>query len=110
MNQGFFCEFAESMACRGIVKLRRGLLLWPLVGPTRARPGARRVLTVSNRPDSFANSNPGAGSELATGFELFVAAACHEGTFLHWRRWAFAFRSHIHEAAGWRQWIIRSAI
>ena len=24
------------MACRRIVKLRRGLLLWPLVGPTRA--------------------------------------------------------------------------
>ena len=23
------------MACRRIVKLRRGLLLWPLVGPTR---------------------------------------------------------------------------
>ena len=26
------------MACRRIVKLRRGLLLWPLVGPTRNRP------------------------------------------------------------------------
>jgi hypothetical protein len=29
------------MACRRIVKLRRGLLLWPLVGPTRAT--ARRA-------------------------------------------------------------------
>jgi hypothetical protein len=29
------------MACRRIVKLRRGLLLWPLVGPTR--PTARRA-------------------------------------------------------------------
>ncbi len=30
------------MASRRIVKLRRGLLLWPLVGPTRERPGVRR--------------------------------------------------------------------
>jgi hypothetical protein len=36
MDQGFSPEFAESMACRRIVKLRLGLLLWPLVGPTRA--------------------------------------------------------------------------
>ena len=41
MIQGFFVEFAESMACRKIGKLRRGLLLWPLVGPTRAT--ARRA-------------------------------------------------------------------
>src|ERR1700720_3502771 len=33
------------MACRRIVKLRRGLLLWPLVGPTRAT--ARRALVSS---------------------------------------------------------------
>src|SRR5262249_1674192 len=37
----FSAKFAKSMACRRIVKLRRGLLLWPLVGPTRAT--ARRV-------------------------------------------------------------------
>src|SRR5262249_37907543 len=36
--KAFSAEFAESMACRRIVKLRRGLLLWPLVGPTRNRP------------------------------------------------------------------------
>ena len=36
MAKDFSAEFAESMACRKIVKLRRGLLLRPLVGPTRA--------------------------------------------------------------------------
>jgi hypothetical protein len=40
MNR-FSAKSAESMAYRGIVKLRRGLLLWPLVGPTRAT--ARRA-------------------------------------------------------------------
>src|ERR1700732_3096596 len=33
------------MACRRIVKLRRGLLLWPLVGPTRT---TARLASVSS--------------------------------------------------------------
>jgi hypothetical protein len=37
----FSAEFAESMACCRIVMLRRGLLLWPLVGARRAM--ARRA-------------------------------------------------------------------
>jgi hypothetical protein len=40
--KAFSAEFAESMACRRFVMLRRGLLLWPLVRPTRA--AARRAL------------------------------------------------------------------
>ncbi len=36
------------MACRRIVKLRRGLLLWPLVGPTRNGPA--RIGLVAGAP------------------------------------------------------------
>jgi hypothetical protein len=39
-------SFDESIACRRIVKLRRGLLLWPLVRPTRAT--ARRASVTSS--------------------------------------------------------------
>src|SRR5262245_13746387 len=44
------------MACRRIVKLRRGLLLWPLVGPTRAT--ARRASVSSSDGSNACASQP----------------------------------------------------
>src|SRR5439155_16309275 len=53
----FSAEFAESMACRRIVKLRRGLLLWPLVGPTRATARRASVSSIEVSENRILGSN-----------------------------------------------------
>ena len=45
------------MACRGIVKLRRGLLLWPLVGPTRATAWRASVASTEVSKNRIHGSN-----------------------------------------------------